>query len=93
MPGSSQWQVLTDKKDECWKCGLHVITVLLWTPRIGKISCEKDPLKEKYYQNAIEIRRDQDEDLAFNVSRTPLIASTFNDWRYQRMKEVVPFVM
>ena len=20
LPGSAQWQVLDDKKDECWKC-------------------------------------------------------------------------
>lgn len=93
MPGSAQWRILTDKRDECWKCGQHVLTIFLWTPRIGTLTCEKDKQKEKYYFDKIEQHRSQDESLAFNASHTPLIAGSFNDWHYERTKEVVPFCM
>ena len=49
--GSEQWQVLTDKKDECWRCNHHILTIFLWTPRIGAITSEKEPEKIEYYRN------------------------------------------
>ena len=35
--------------------------------------------------------RDDDDDLSLKASRTPLIASSFTAWRYQKMHEVVHF--
>jgi len=35
MPGAGQWQLLTELKDECWHCGQHILTLFIWTPRIG----------------------------------------------------------
>lgn len=35
MPGSGQWQMLTEKADECWICDRHIYTLLFWSPSIG----------------------------------------------------------
>ena len=37
--------------------------------------------------------RDDDDSLPMNMSKTPMIASGFNDWRYEKMFEVVEFCM
>ena len=45
LPGAGQWQVSSDKKDECWHCGQHILTLFLWTPRIGSLTSDKDTEK------------------------------------------------
>jgi len=35
IPGAAQWELLTEQKDECWYCGQHILTLFIWTPRIG----------------------------------------------------------
>ena len=42
MPGTGQWQIATDKKAECWRCGQHILALFLWAPRIGALTSEKD---------------------------------------------------
>ena len=93
IPGSGKWVVHDDKKSDCWKCGQHVLTIFLWSPRIGKLTCEKDPIKTKYYKDKLESFRNNDDSLAMNAGATPTIAATFNGWHYQRMQNVVTFCM
>mmetsp|Transcript_18014 Transcript_18014/g.24153 ORF Transcript_18014/g.24153 Transcript_18014/m.24153 type:complete len:81 (+) Transcript_18014:570-812(+) len=50
-------------------------------------------MKLKYYQDAMEGLRDMDDTLGFNASTTPMIASSFNGWKYRYMQDVVKFVM
>ena len=68
-----------------------MFTLFLWTPRIGELTSEKDEEKVRYYKKEIDKYRSQDDDLAMNSSCTPLIAASFNDWSYEKMKEVIPF--
>ena len=82
QPGSAQWRVLDDKKDECWKCGQYVLTLFLWNPRIGALTSDKDPVKTKYYKEQMDSMRDTDELFPMNMSSTPLFASSFNGWKY-----------
>ena len=35
IPGSGQWQILTEPRDECWHCGQHNLALFIWSPRIG----------------------------------------------------------
>ena len=62
MPGSAQWAVHDNRKDECWKCSQHVLTIFLWNPQIGKTTCEKDPVKQKYYTDKLQAQLDMNED-------------------------------
>ena len=47
---SAQWVVMSDKKSECWRCSQHILTIFLWTPRIGDLTCDKDEAKIQYYK-------------------------------------------
>lgn len=70
-----------------------MLTLFLWNPRIGALTSDKDPVKTKYYKDQMENMRDTDELLPMNMSSTPLFASSFNGWKYQRMQDVIEFVM
>ena len=35
IPGDAQWRMITDPQEECWHCGQHILTLFIWTPRIG----------------------------------------------------------
>ena len=92
IPGSHQWNILTDKRQEqCWYCGQYVLTLFIWTPRIGALSQIKDPQKLQYYKKKIEFLRDNDELLESNDSRTPYVAGSFNDFRYEKMSDAIDF--
>ena len=67
------------------------MTIFLWTPRIGKLTCEKDPQKELYYHKKIDEMSDAEDIYAMNDSDTPHITADFNGWRYEKMQEVVPY--
>lgn len=53
IPGSGQWAVLTDKKEECWICNQSVMTIFLWKPRIGSLTALKDKTTVDYYKKAV----------------------------------------
>lgn len=55
MPGSSQWSILTRQKDECWICARYVMTVFIWTPRIGNFAGEKDPNVLNHYKTQVKM--------------------------------------
>ena len=42
MPGAAQWDMLTDRTDECYICGHYILTFFIWTKRIGQLAKEKD---------------------------------------------------
>ena len=50
ITGSAQWGVYTNLKDECWICGNYIMTVFIWTPRIGSLSGEANPALTKHYK-------------------------------------------
>ena len=35
MPDSKKWKLSTKSKEECWLCEEHLITLYIWTPKIG----------------------------------------------------------
>ena len=80
-----------NKKAECWRCSQHILSIFLWTQRIGELSSIKDVDKEEYYKKKMAEFRDEDDSLLTNYSRIPQIASDFTDWRYEKMQEVVSF--
>ena len=54
IPFSAQWGVYTNMKDECWICGHHVMTVFVWTPRVGRLAQTKDPAVITHYKTEID---------------------------------------
>ena len=62
LPGSTNWQIATSIKDECWVCEEHIITLFLWTPRIGILSMLKDEEEIAYYQEKVGDVNGQDYD-------------------------------
>ena len=85
--------ICSDKHSECWRCNQHILTIILWSHRIGVLTGEKDIRKVDYYQDKIDEIYDLDEALPLNASQTPVLASSFNEWRYEYMHEVTSFCM
>lgn len=65
--------MLTDVKDECFYCGQHLLTLFLWTPRIGQLSCLDTPGIEDYYRKRIE-GNFADDDFMVDLAAEPKIA-------------------
>ena len=53
MPGSSQWRVYTRQKDDCWICGRYILTVFIWTQRVGQLAAERDPKVINHYKEQL----------------------------------------
>ena len=87
QPGAGQWRIMTDQREECWHCGQHILTLFIWTPRIGQLAGSKDKGLIKYYKDKLDENRDMD--FIPNLSGVPKIASSFTDWRNIEMREVV----
>ena len=68
IPGVGQWMVCSDKHSECWRCNQHILTIILWSHRIGVLTGEKDIRKVDYYQDKIDEIYDLDEALPLNAS-------------------------
>lgn len=49
LPGSGQWRLLTEPKDDCWICDKYIYGYILWYPGLEqeKNSCFKTDLEEK----------------------------------------------
>ena len=90
IPGVAKWKFITDQREECWHCDLHVLTLFVWTPRIGQLAGSRDEGMIKYYQNKININIDE-EFIPESGLDPPKIASQFTDWRYKEMRNVVEF--
>ena len=54
IAGAGQWELLTKQKDECWHCGQHILTLFIWTPRIGLLTSSKDQVVIKHYRDQME---------------------------------------
>ena len=56
MPGSAQWGVYTGHgpRDECWICGHYILTVFVWTPRIGQLARERDLAISQHFKEQAE---------------------------------------
>ena len=50
-------------------------------------------MKQKYYEEKLEKISESGEFDEMKLDGVPLIAADFNGWRYETMKEVVPFCM
>lgn len=44
IPGIAQWRVNTEQKDECWICAHSIMTVFIWSQRIGQMASSSDPI-------------------------------------------------
>ena len=38
IPGSAQWQILTDKNEHCWLCDKEAKGFIFWTPGLANFS-------------------------------------------------------
>jgi len=74
-------------REECWLCEEHVITLYIWTPRIGLFSMIKDEEEIRYYREKLA-----EVNVAGPASvkdhRTPHFASPNTSWQYVPMKEI-----
>ena len=52
--GAAQWGVYTNQKDECWICGHYIMTVFIWTPRIGMMTKETDNKMYTHYKKELD---------------------------------------
>ena len=59
IPGAGQWTIITDEKNECWFCGQHILSLFIWTPRIGQLSSIKDPKIVKHFEDQIKKKDDE----------------------------------
>ena len=58
IPDSGQWKLSTDPKDEeCWVCTKAIMTVFIWTPRVGQLSASKDVPSIKHYEEVLKQNR------------------------------------
>ena len=80
---------MTDQREECWHCGQHILTLFIWTPRIGQLAGSKDKGMIDYYKE--KINEEIDLDFIPNFASVPKIASSFTEWRYTEMREVIKF--
>ena len=91
LPGAAQWNVFTNQKDECWICGHYIMTVFIWTPRIGAIAKEQDPKICDHYKKEIDRQRPNWLMQPGQHDGAPYINGPFTGWEPVRMKEVVPY--
>ena len=49
IPNASKWKLLIDSKDDCWACEEHMITLYIWTPKIGLFHMVQDKDEINYY--------------------------------------------
>ena len=56
MPGSAQWSVHTEHgaNDDCWICGHYIMTVFVWTPRIGELSRDRSPAVNTHFREYLD---------------------------------------
>lgn len=80
MPGAAQWKVYTEQKDECWICGHYIMTVFVWTPKIGKIAMEKDPATVKHFNSEIHRVKKQWKNQPSFATGVPYIYGPFTNW-------------
>jgi hypothetical protein len=95
IPGCGQWQVLTKMRDECWVAGQHILTIFLWSFRIGNTSEEKDDAKLKYYHDKVKSMDDDIKEFGGDVVvyETPHIGGAFNNWVWKEMRNLVDFCL
>lgn len=93
IPGAGQWGVYTEQKDECWICGLHIITLFVWTPRIGKLASTKESSTIEYYKKEMEKLRSTWRAPPSHETGVPFIFGQFTNWQPVQMQEVIPYCM
>ena len=91
MPGSAQWGIYTGVKDECWICNHSVMTLFVWTPRIGLLSCSKDLNELAHYKMEVDRLRPNWKVKPGHFDGAPYIFGPFSNWEPIRMKESVPY--
>ena len=92
MPGSGQWEILTDLNDECWHCGQHVLSVFIWNQRLGQLAENKNPHKKKYFEDQIsKFSYEPDDFMPPDHSYTPRICAKFTNWQYKDMTPILEY--
>ena len=54
IPGSARWKVLSRPQDECWICGKHIMTIIMWNKQIGIIEQFVDLQAEENIEMQLE---------------------------------------
>ena len=90
IPGVGQWKIITDLKDECWFCGQHILTLFVWSPRIGQLSQVKDNAVTKHFKTEFD-KIKADEDFMPTFHQTPVLRADFTDWHEKPMREIIKY--
>ena len=92
IPGSGQWGVYTDRKDECWYCNQSIMTIFLWKPRVGQLNALKDPDTIRHYSESVKEHQKQLETPPRFYDGMPVISGPFNNWKPQKMRSILTFL-
>ena len=93
MPGSAQWGIFSKQKDECWICAHHILTVFVWTPRVGQLAQERDPVVYDHYKQQLdEVRKTWAYPPSF-FDGAPFILGPFTNWEPRRMQQAIEYSM
>ena len=55
IPGAGQWKLHTELYDESWYSGMHILTLFIWSPRFGMLTCNKDESVVKHYKDQMDV--------------------------------------
>ena len=90
MPGSGQWQLVTNPltDGECWICSLSSYSLIFWSEESAKFA------KKMYHavqaktviQKLLSIQSKKLPD-----TKDPLIFSDFNDWQPEKLYEIFEY--
>lgn len=81
----------TEQKDECWICAHSIMTVFIWSHRIGQVASTDESITIGYYKTQIEKVKPTWKTVPSYAGGDPYILGNFTNWQPVKMQEVVPF--
>jgi len=97
IPGIGQWKVITDKRETCWICDLHIYGLIFWDP---------DIITQKFFLNSAKpwqaskmekilsalhsnvCSKQEEDEVAAKYPNRPLIYGDFTNWKPVPMVEI-----
>ena len=99
MPGSGQWKLITDKREDCWVCDLEVYGLVFWD--YEKIA-EKAYMsttrahQENVMRNVIDelhkvTPKEEEDRVAEENPRVPIVMGDFTNWKPKPFFEITEY--